>query len=123
MSPVIKILIVDDETDICYFLSRNLSKKGFTTSCSNTLQEAEKELSELNPNILLIDNHLPDGNGIDFASRAHQQYPEMKVIMVTAHDSPADRSKAYKSGVDFFLPKPFSITEIEEVVDRIMTKK
>lgn len=123
MSPVIKILIVDDEPDICYFLSRNLSKRGFITAFSNSLAEAEKQLETNPPDILMLDNHLPDGRGIDFANKINYKYPDLKIIMITSHDIPEDRSTAYSNGIDFFLTKPFTIAEINQVVDFFTAKK
>jgi two-component system, OmpR family, response regulator len=120
MSTVKKILIVDDEADICYFLSRNLSKRGFSTAFSYTLADAEKQLDSIKPDILLLDNHLPDGRGIDFVNRViSYNYPDLKIIMITAHDSPEDRSSAYKSGINFFLSKPFSLATINQVIDLV----
>jgi two-component system, OmpR family, response regulator len=120
MSPLKKILIVDDEEDICYFLSRNLSKRGFMTTVSYSLAEAEKQLDINRPDILLLDNHLPDGRGIDFVNKINYKYPDLKIIMITAHDSPEDRSKAYSSGIEYFLSKPFSIATINQVVDLVI---
>ena len=120
MSAILKILIVDDEPDICYSLSRTLSKRGFTTSSSHTLADAETQLKANQPNILLLDNHLPDGRGVDFANKINHKYPNMKTIMITAHDSPEDRFKAYNNGIDFFLPKPFTIAQINHAVNLVM---
>jgi two-component system, OmpR family, response regulator len=123
MSPVIKILIVDDEPDICYFLSRNLSKRGFITAFSNSLADAEQQLETSTPDILMLDNHLPDGRGIDFANKINYKYPDLKIIMITSHDIPEDRSTAYSNGIDFFLTKPFTIAEINQIVDFFTAKK
>jgi two-component system, OmpR family, response regulator len=120
MSAIIKILIVDDEPDICYSLSRTLSKRGFSTSFSHTLADAEQQIKSSIPNILLLDNHLPDGRGIDFAKKISLRYPDLKIIMITAHDSPEDRFKAFSNGIDFFLSKPFTITQINHVVDLVI---
>lgn len=117
MSSVIKVLIVDDEPDICYFLSRNLSKRGFITAFSHTLAEAELQLEISKPDILLLDNYLPDGRGIDFARKINHKYTDLKIVMITAHDIPQDRSQAYNNGIDFFLSKPFTLAEINQVVD------
>ncbi len=119
MASMKKILIVDDEEDICYFLSRNLSKRGFITTTSYSLAEAEKQLAITRPDILLLDNHLPDGRGIDFVSKINYKYPDLKIIMITAHDTPEDRSKAYSNGIKYFLSKPFSIATINQVVDLV----
>lgn len=120
MSAILKILIVDDETDICYSLSRTLSKRGFITATSHTLAEAEQQIKSSTPNILLLDNHLPDGRGIDFAKKISLRYPDLKIIMITAHDSPEDRFKAFSNGIDFFLSKPFTINQINHAVDLVI---
>jgi DNA-binding response OmpR family regulator len=115
-----KILIVDDEQDICYFLTTNLSRRGFVTSFSNTLTDAEKKIKEDPPSILLLDNHLPDGRGVDFVTRITPLFPNLKIVMITAHDTPQDRAKAYANGINFFLSKPFTIAAINQVVDLVL---
>ena len=120
MSAILKILIVDDEPDICYSLSRTLSKRAFITATSNSIAEAELQIKSNIPNILLLDNHLPDGLGIDFARKISHRYPEIRIIMITAHDSPEDRFKAFSNGIDFFLSKPFTINQINHIVDEVI---
>jgi DNA-binding NtrC family response regulator len=117
--PGLKILIVDDEEDICFFLSHNLSKRGFTTYSSNSLADAVRQLEINKPAILFLDNHLPDGKGLDLLSGITEQYPLMKIVMISAHDSPQDRSKAYSKGIKFFIGKPFTMNEINQVVDLV----
>ncbi|MBC7873485.1 MAG: response regulator [Ferruginibacter sp.] len=119
-SPVKKVLIVDDEADICFFLSRNLTKRGFTTSSTNSIAEAEKELELTKPEIVLLDNHLPDGKGIDFVTDIATKYPETKIIMMTAHDTPQDRLRAYNNGVSFFIAKPFTLAAVNQIVDMVV---
>ncbi|MBK9570127.1 MAG: response regulator [Chitinophagaceae bacterium] len=120
MPEILNILIVDDEPDICYSLSRTLSKRGFVTVTAHTLAEAEQQLMISKPSILLLDNHLPDGMGIDFAKKISLRYPDLKIIMITAHDSPEDRFKAFNNGIDFFLSKPFTITQINHAIDLVI---
>ncbi|HUR66260.1 MAG TPA: response regulator [Chitinophagaceae bacterium] len=121
-APIAKILIVDDEADICFFLDLNLSKRGFRTSIFHTIEQAKDGVKALKPNILLIDNHLPDGKGIEFAKQVSNKYPRMKIIMITAHDSQQDRSLAFDAGVDYFVSKPFTLQQINEIVDKVLTK-
>ncbi len=120
MSAILKVLIVDDEPDICFSLSRTLSKRAFITATSNSIAEAELQIKSNIPNILLLDNHLPDGLGIDFARKISHRYPEIRIIMITAHDSPEDRFKAFSNGIDFFLSKPFTINQINHIVDVVI---
>ena len=118
-----KILIVDDEPDICYFLTFNLSRKGYLTSFSNSLSDAAKKIEKDSPSILLLDNHLPDGRGVDFASAIIHKNPHLKIIMITAHDSPEDRARAYNNGISYFLPKPFTIDAINQAVDQLIKEE
>ncbi len=123
MTSHVKILIVDDEVDICYFLSRNLAKREFNVSYVHTLGDAETQLQQEKPAIVLLDNHLPDGFGINYVTKIKSKYPDVKIIMITAHDSPQDRSKAYSNGIDFFLSKPFTITEVNKIIDVLMEQE
>lgn len=117
-----KILIVDDEVDICYFLSRNLNRKNFEASYVNTLREAREAISETKPAILLLDNHLPDGLGMDFASEIKKEFPRLKIVMISAHDMPENRSEIGKGGVDCFLSKPFVMTEVFNAIEHIQKR-
>lgn len=115
-----KVLIVDDEVDICYFLKRNLDRKNYTTSFVNTIKEAAKLVDVVRPSVLLLDNHLPDGLGLDFAEQVKKNYPNIKIVMITAHDTPIDRSTANSNGVDYFLSKPFMMNEVFNAIDKVV---
>ena len=114
-----KVLIIDDELDVCYLLSGILTKKKLKTSYVNTLGDAEKAFSNEVPDLIFLDNHLPDGYGLDFISYIKKNLPNTKIIMITAHDSAEERNRAYREGVDLFLSKPFSRELIYETLDRI----
>ena len=115
----LRVLIVDDELDICYLLGSILKQKKLKTSYVNTLSDAEVALKNDPPEILFLDNHLPDGFGLDFIRYVKINAPSTKIIMITAHDSAAERNKAYSEGVDFFISKPFNRDTIYSTIDRI----
>ena len=115
-----KILIIDDEEDICYFLSRNLGKKNYQTSFAHSIAEAEKKIANEKPDIVFLDNHLPDGYGIHNISKWLDKLPDMKIVVLSAHDSPDVKAKAYNSGASYFLSKPFTITEINNVLELLL---
>ena len=116
----VEVLIIEDEEDICYLLTGILKKKNLHISCATSLFAAKRMLSEQNPDILFIDNHLPDGFGIDFISVIKQHHPFAKIIMITAHNTSDDRAKALKQGADFFIGKPFSSETITKTVDILL---
>jgi two-component system OmpR family response regulator len=119
-SKILKVLIIDDELDICYLLSGILRQKKLRTSYVNTLSDAEVALKNDTPGLLFLDNHLPDGVGLDFIQHIKTNYPETKIIMITAHDSAADRKKAFMQGADFFISKPFTRELIYNTLDKII---
>ena len=100
-------LIVDDEKDICYLLNNILKQKNIQSELAGSIAEADKLIEKQTPSVIFLDNHLPDGLGIDNIGRIKSSHPEIKIIMITAHDNPAERQKAYQQGVDAFISKPF----------------
>ena len=116
-------LIIDDELDICYLLGGILKHKKFSTSYVNTLREAKSALRTNPPELLFLDNHLPDGIGLDFISYIKHHHPVVKIIMITAHDSAAERKRAYAEGVNSFLSKPFTKELICSAIDSVTTAK
>ena len=116
---ILKALIIDDETDICYLLSRLLKFKKLDTSFVNSLADADKALRNEHPEIIFLDNHLPDGLGINYIPYIKKNYPDSKIIMITAHDSGDDRAKALANGADYFIGKPFTSDIIYKTVDEL----
>jgi DNA-binding NtrC family response regulator len=104
-----KALIVDDETDICYLLSNILKQKNIQTVFAGSLAEADRVLqSSGHFYYVFLDNHLPDGLGINQIKRWKEKFPSTHLIMITAHDSYEERRKASNDGADDFISKPFS---------------
>ena len=114
-----KALIIDDETDICYLLSKLLRQKNMETSFVNSLSEAGIALREDRPEIIFLDNHLPDGLGMNYIPYIKEYYPGIKVVMITADDSADDREKAFKNGADYFIGKPFNREIIFKAVETV----
>jgi two-component system, OmpR family, response regulator len=100
------VLIVDDEQDCCFLLSGILKQHHISSKFVNSLSEAGPALETLHPEILILDNHLPDGYGLDYIHLVKQRHPDTKIVMITAHDSTAERQKAFDEGADVFIAKP-----------------
>ena len=114
---ILKVLIIDDETDICYLLSTLLKQKNFETDFVNTLSDAQIALKKDVPEIIFLDNHLPDGLGMNFIEYVKSNYPTIKIVMITAHDTADDRKYALNKGADVFLGKPFTRDMIFSAVE------
>lgn len=124
MAPVkekLKALIVEDEVDICFLLTGILRKKNLLTTFVNTIKDAKQTLITQHPAILLIDNNLPDGHGIDILDEIKHDNPDIKIIMITADDTQDNKDKALKAGVDFFIGKPFTRDAINKMLDNLLS--
>ena len=115
-----KALIVEDDLDICYLLSGMLKQKKIVSSYVNTLADAVNSLKKDSPDILILDNHLPDGLGVEFISFLKKNYPATRIIMITAHDTGPDRINALNKGADYFLGKPFTRVAMNATLERLI---
>ena len=117
----IKALIVDDETDICYLLSSILRERNVQAIFAGSLHEADQILErDKAPPIIFLDNHLPDGTGLNYVRKIKKNHPLCKVVMITAHDNISDRENALIEGVDFFIGKPFSRESVYKALDILL---
>jgi len=115
----IKALIVDDEIDVCYLLSSLLKYKNLQATYVNSISEAKRVLKEGHHSIVFLDNHLPDGFGINFIDDIRKLNPRVKIVMITAHDTINDRNRAYEQGVDQFIGKPFTRESIFRAIESL----
>ena len=113
-------LIIDDETDICYLLTAILRNANIDATYVNTLAEAKNTLTTQVPEIIFLDNHLPDGMGVDFIGYIKKNNPECMVVMITAYDTQTDRLAASEAGADDFIGKPFTRQSIYGAVDKLL---
>ena len=114
------ILIIDDEMDICFLLSAILKQKNLPAVHVSSLSEANRVIEQTSHfSFVFLDNHLPDGLGVNYIGKIKQNFPACKVIMITAHDNQSDRQKAREQGADFFIGKPFSGDAILKTIDRL----
>jgi len=114
-----KVLIVDDEPDICFLFGRILKMRNLRTDFANNLAEASLSVQANPPSLIFLDNSLPDGQGIDFISFLKEHYPGTRIIIVTANDGSIDKIRAFQQGADDFLGKPLSLEQINRTLDKI----
>ena len=115
-------LIIDDETDICYLLTAILRNANIDATYVNTLEEAKNTLTTQVPEIIFLDNHLPDGMGVDFIGYIKHNNPECKVVMITAYDTQTDRLAAAEAGADDFIGKPFTRQSVYGAVGKLVSE-
>ncbi|WP_431210194.1 response regulator [Puia sp. P3] len=101
------ILLIDDEMEMFILLRSLLQDEGFQVDHAGSLSEARIRLQETRPALVLLDNRLPDGHGLDYIGVLRKLQPGIKVIVISGIDV-AIRDYALESGADAFLRKPFT---------------
>lgn len=117
-----KILIVDDEVDICFLLSNLLKKKNYQTQSAFDIQQAKMALAHYTPAVVFLDNHLTDGLGMNFIPYIKQHCPQTKIIMITAYDDQESRVEAFDKGVDDFVSKPLRWDILNTAIEKVLNK-
>jgi two-component system, OmpR family, response regulator len=114
------ILIVDDESDLCELLQTIFKSENFNIDCAYSLSEGKSKWRDQNPPVVLLDNNLPDGYGIDMIEDNKSLLDKSKVIMITASTFPSIRQRAKDVGIHYFIQKPFSLRTIRELIQQIV---
>jgi DNA-binding response OmpR family regulator len=111
-----KVLIIDDEEEICLLLSGILRSMGYETDCAGTLGDGFDKLLKHQPQVVFLDLNLPDGSGFTLIPKIKESSPETRVIIISAYDGGKERTTARKFGADHFIGKPFNKNLIKEAM-------
>ena len=100
-----KILIIDDEVQIRTLLTRMMELEGYDVCQAGDCRAALKQLELQNPDVVLCDVFLPDGNGVDLVLAIKKAAPNVEVILLTAHGNIPDGVQAIKNGAFDYITK------------------
>jgi len=113
-----KILVVEDEGEIGLVLDMVLNKGAIEMDYVSDLLSADEYLQRQQPSVIILDNKLPDGFGVDFIIYIKKKYPSIKIVMISGLT--AARDVALENGADLFFEKPFSMEEFENAINRLL---
>ena len=108
----LKILIIDDEKDYCMIMKSYLQRKNYEIFLAYSLKEGLKILEEKKPDILLLDNNLPDGKGKDHIDSILEKYPLLQIYLISAYHQKADFLEPRKNVVVW--EKPIQLSLLDE---------
>ena len=111
-----KILIIDDEKNICISLKNIFDDEGYTSKWVNTCIEAEALIERWEPDLILLDVMLKDNNGIEFLETLRAKNMLTPVIMISGHSGIKEAVQAMKAGAFDFLEKPLNMHRIKLTV-------
>jgi DNA-binding NtrC family response regulator len=115
-----RVLVVDDEPAVRLGLRRFLEKQGYEVHEAAECSSAEQVCSVTLPDVAILDQRLPDGDGIDLLPRLKDACPGLGVIMLTAYGSIDLAVRAIREGAEQFLTKPLDLQAVGVIVERLV---
>lgn len=115
------ILILEDEESVNRGITFCLNKEGYSVSTTSTIKDAEKLCEEVNPQLIICDINLPDGNGLDFVRKIRKSR-NVHIICLTALDQEVEQVMGYEAGADDYITKPFSLSVLTLKVSAFFNK-
>lgn len=117
-----KILVVDDEEDLCEILQFNLESEGFAVDIANSAEEALKILTD-GHDLILLDVMMEGISGFKMAEKVRKElHLNMPIIFLTAKDTENDMLTGFSTGGDDYISKPFSIKEVTARVKAVLKR-
>ncbi|MDE7259945.1 MAG: response regulator transcription factor [Lachnospiraceae bacterium] len=121
-----KILMIEDDEGLNRGVSFALEQEGYTVVSARTLQDGKALFEKENPDAVILDLNLPDGDGLSFCKEI-RQLPGDKagtaVLMLTARDMETDEIMGLASGADDYMTKPFSVAVLKMRLQNILRRK
>ena len=105
------ILVVEDDLQIQDFIMYALAEEGYSVVQAHGVEEAMRKIKSKNPDIMVLDLGLPDGDGLNLIRRVRKS-SSMPIIVVSARDKDEDKVEALDRGAEDYLTKPFSSAEL-----------
>lgn len=108
-----KMLLVEDEPDFSRAAMRELRRAGYAGDLVDTISDAKSAVAVYDYDIILLDRHLPDGDGLSFLKGVRRSRNDVPVILMSAEmRSIADRISGLEDGADDYIPKPLDFDEL-----------
>lgn len=118
-----KILLVEDDTDLREITERSLLKERYIVETADTYKAARQKALVYEYDCILLDIMLPDGNGLDLLRDLQKESHRMpNVIILSAKDSIEDKVTGLDLGADDYLPKPFHLAELHARLKSVLRR-
>lgn len=111
-----KILVIDDDERFRYLFFQTLQKAGYQVHTAENGKRAFHLLKKEAFDLSLVDIKMPSPNGFSILAKVKEEYPRMKVIMITAYGTADAQARSLELGADRFLTKPLDLSELKEAV-------
>lgn len=123
MSPVRpKILIIEDDRRLSEALAAGVEAAGYDVMTAGTAEEGFFLVHSHHPDLLLLDLTLPNRNGLDILRQIRAEGADVRVLILTSHNTVEDRVAGLRTGADDYLGKPFSFPELMARIDALLRR-
>ena len=119
-----QVLVVEDQSTTSSLISEVLRGEGYEVKIADTLQKARNSLARVLPELVILDRHLPDGDGLDLCRqlRADSRSAALPLLFLTAKKAAEERVLGLKGGGDDYLTKPFNTEELIARVEALLRR-
>jgi two-component system nitrogen regulation response regulator GlnG len=115
-----KIYIIDDDSSIRWVLDKALTNAGLQVAEFDSADSALVAISTQEPAVIVTDIRMPGMDGLELLELINSKYPDLPVIIMTAHSDLDSAVSAYKGGAFEYLPKPFDVDDAVALVNRAL---
>ena len=116
------VWIVDDDQSIRWVLERALSQAGIARECFGDAESMLSRMEREQPDVVISDIRMAGIDGLELLRRIRERYPDLPVIITTAHSDLDSAVASYQRGAFEYLPKPFDIDEVVAVTERALAQ-
>jgi DNA-binding response OmpR family regulator len=112
-----KILVVDDEPEVRQLMEHFLTERGYEVRIAENGRLGLAALDTFTPDVVLLDMHMPEMDGLETLQRLASRAPSLPVIMVTVNDDVETTSRLLQLGAADYVPKPFNLEYLEQAIN------
>jgi DNA-binding response OmpR family regulator len=115
--PAKKILVVDDEPEVRKLMEHFLTGRGYEVRMAENGRQGLLALDTFTPDVILLDMHMPELDGVETLKQLAVRVPAVPVIMVTVNDDVETTSRLLQLGAADYVPKPFNLDYLEQAIN------
>jgi DNA-binding response OmpR family regulator len=112
-----KILVVDDEPEVRQLMEHFLTERGYDVRIAENGRLALVALDTFTPDVVLLDMHMPEMDGLETLRRLAVRSPSLPVIMITVNDDIETTARLLQLGAADYVPKPFNLEYLEQAIN------
>jgi DNA-binding response OmpR family regulator len=117
-----RILVVEDDSDLTYLITRNLEVEGYEVCCAADGVEAVETFRRSDPDLVVLDLMLPKRSGLEVLRDLRKDARQVPIIILTARSGVSDRVLGLKLGADDYVTKPFEMVELLARIEAVLRR-